>query len=64
VAESGRVVAITRHEKPVAHVISSDRLEALFETMALLANRDFMRVWKREQTGKTRYRLLTALNKA
>jgi prevent-host-death family protein len=64
VAESGRVATITRHEKPVAHVISSDRLEALFETMELMADRDFMQAWKREQAGKTRYRPLTALDEA
>jgi hypothetical protein len=50
--------------KPMTHVISSDRLEALFETMELLADRKFMQTWKREQAGKTRYRSLTALNKA
>jgi hypothetical protein len=39
-------------------------LEALFETVELLADRDFMQAWKREQAGKTRYRPLTALKKA
>jgi len=42
---------VTRHEK----------LEALFETIELMADRDFMQAWKREQAGKTRYRPLTAL---
>ena len=54
-------ISITRHEKPGAPVISSGRLEALFETMELMADRDFMQAWKREQAGKTRYRPLTAL---
>jgi hypothetical protein len=55
------VATITRHEKPVAHVIFSDRLDALFETMELLADHNFMQAWKRELAGKTRYRPLTAL---
>jgi hypothetical protein len=62
-AEAGRT-AIFRHQKLVTHVISSDRLETLFETIELMADRDFMQAWKREQAGKTRYRPLTALNKA
>ena len=37
-AESGVLVTITRHERPVAHVISDERLSALLETLDLAAN--------------------------
>jgi hypothetical protein len=62
-AESGRT-AIFRHQKLVTPVISSDRLETLFETMELMSDRNFMQAWKREQASKTRYRPLTALDMA
>jgi hypothetical protein len=52
---------ITRHKKSVRSLTSFDRLDTLFETMELMADRDFMQTWKREQAGKTRYRPLTAL---
>ncbi|KAF5408877.1 MAG: hypothetical protein Udaeo2_08960 [Candidatus Udaeobacter sp.] len=37
-AESGVLVTITRHERPVAHVISDERLSALLETLDPAAN--------------------------
>ena len=37
-AESGVLVTVTRHEKPVAHLISDERLGALLETLELAEN--------------------------
>jgi len=38
VAEKGALVTITRHDRPVVHVISDERLGAMLETMELLAD--------------------------
>lgn len=37
-AERGHLATITRHQKPVAYVISPQRLSELLETMELLAD--------------------------
>ena len=54
-AEKGTLVTITRHDRPVVHVISDDRLGALLETMELLADPDFVSAWQQEQAGRGRY---------
>ena len=41
-AERGRLATITRHQKPVAYVISPERLSELLETMEILADSDAM----------------------
>jgi antitoxin (DNA-binding transcriptional repressor) of toxin-antitoxin stability system len=41
-AESGALVTVTRHEKPVVHLISDERLGALLETLELAGNPDFV----------------------
>jgi antitoxin (DNA-binding transcriptional repressor) of toxin-antitoxin stability system len=40
-AESGVLVTVTRHETPVAHLISDERLGALLETLELTGNPEF-----------------------
>jgi prevent-host-death family protein len=42
VAESGILVTITRRGRPVAHVISDERLGGMLETMEILADPGFM----------------------
>jgi antitoxin (DNA-binding transcriptional repressor) of toxin-antitoxin stability system len=54
-AESGALVTITRHDHPVVHVISDERLGALLETMELLTDPDFVAAWKLEKAGKGKY---------
>ena len=60
-AESGALVTITRHEKPVVHVISDERLSALLETLELAANPNFVAAEARLRAGKTKFRPLSAL---
>ncbi len=55
------VATITRHDVPVAYLISREKWEALLETMELLSNKDFLRQWKRLRTGKVKYYPLEAL---
>ena len=40
-AESGTLVTVTRHDRPVVHVISAARLGGLLESMELLADDKF-----------------------
>ena len=54
-AERGGLVTITRHDRPVVHVISDDRLGAILETMELLADGDFVSAWQQEKAGTGKY---------
>jgi prevent-host-death family protein len=54
-AEKGSLVTITRHDRPVVHVISDERLGALLETMELLTDPDFVAAWHLEKAGKGKY---------
>jgi prevent-host-death family protein len=60
-AESGALVTITRHERPVVHVISDDRLQALLETMELAANPKFVEAVGQLRAGKLKFRPATSL---
>lgn len=60
-AESGALVTITRHERPVVHVISAARLGGMIETMELLADPRFMAALKKERAGKGKYYPLSAI---
>ena len=54
-AEKGSLVTITRHDRPVVHVISDERLGALLETMELLTDPDFVTAWQQEKAGQGKY---------
>lgn len=54
-AESGVPVRIKRREETVAYVISRERMEALAETLEILASPDAMRAIERDRAGKGRY---------
>lgn len=54
-AEKGGIAVVTRHEKPVAYVLSAERLEALMETRELLGNSEFVRTLKADQAGKLKF---------
>ena len=60
-AESGALVTITRHDRPVVHVLSAERLSGMLETMELLADPVFMRQLKRLQTGKLKFHRASCL---
>jgi prevent-host-death family protein len=48
-AEQGGLAVVTRHEKPVAYVISAERLEGLLETVELLADPGFVAAHRAEK---------------
>lgn len=54
-AEKGELAVVTRHDKPVAYVISAERMEAMLETMELLTNPEFVRALEADRAGTTTY---------
>lgn len=50
-AEQGHLATITRHDRPVAYVIGADRLNAIAETMELLANPAAMKAIRAAKRG-------------
>jgi prevent-host-death family protein len=60
-ADSG-TVAITRHDETVAYVVSRERMDAIVETLDILANPNAMRALRDYEQGKTRFHPLEALN--
>ena len=60
-AEGGSLVTVTRNDVPVAHVISSERLGALLETMELLSDQAFGRELRKLQRGKVKFYPLSDL---
>ena len=51
-AERGSLATLTRHHKPVAHIISAERLAAIAETMEILANPEAMKAIRDGKAGK------------
>lgn len=60
----GAAVAITRHDETVAYVVSRERMEAIVETMEILANPDAMQALREYERGKTRFHPSEALSDA
>jgi PHD/YefM family antitoxin component YafN of YafNO toxin-antitoxin module len=56
-----RIVAIERHGRVSAYVIGRERMEAIAETMELLANPGFMAQVRRHRAGKLKFHPLDAL---
>lgn len=50
--ESGRLATITRHEKPVAYVISPERFNELLETMEVLSDPKAMKAIRDAEAGR------------
>lgn len=55
-------IAITRHKETVAYLISRGRMDAIMETLDLLGNPAAMKALQDYETGKTKFRPLSALN--
>lgn len=61
-AQAVGVAAITRHDQPVAYLVSRERWESMLETMELLADPGFQKQRARLAAGKVRYFPLSALD--
>ena len=57
----GRLVTIERHGAVAAYIVSRARMEAIAETMELLANEDFMRTLRKYRAGKLKMKPLNAI---
>jgi len=55
-------VAITRHDETVAYVVSRERMEAIVETMEILANPSAMHALRDYKKGKSKFIPLEALD--
>lgn len=51
-------IAITRHDETVAYVVSRDRMEAMVETMEVLADPKAMKALRDYEQGKTKFRVV------
>lgn len=60
-AENGTLVTVTRHDRPVAHIISAERLGGILESMELLADPNFTRQLKRLRAGKIKFHPASSL---
>lgn len=55
-------IAITRHDKTVAYLISRERMDAIVETLEVLGNPAALKALRQYEEGKTKFRPLSALN--
>ena len=60
-ADSG-TIAITRHDETVAYVVSRERMDAIMETVDILANPKAMRALRDYERGKTRFHPVEAID--
>jgi prevent-host-death family protein len=60
-AERGTAIGITRRDETVAYLLSRGQLEAIVETMEILANPAARRAIEDHRAGRTRFVPLAAL---
>ena len=58
-AERGQVVTVTRHDEPVACVISHARMSAIAETLEIMGNSAAMEAIATHRAGRTRFGKIT-----
>ena len=49
------LVSITRHDETVAFILSRERMDAIIETLEIMANPEALRAIREHQAGKTRF---------
>jgi PHD/YefM family antitoxin component YafN of YafNO toxin-antitoxin module len=54
-AEQGRLIAIRRRDETVAYLVSQEQLDAIIETMELLANPEARTAIEDHRAGRTRF---------
>ncbi len=60
-ADAGSI-AITRHDKTVAYLVSRERMDAILETLEVLGNPAAMKAIRDYEQGKTKFLPLSALD--
>ena len=61
-AEAGEAVRIRRRDQTVALLVSRERMEAIVETMELLANPKAMKAIGEHRAGRTKFQPLSSLD--
>ena len=56
-------IAITRRDETVAYLVSTQRMDAIAETLDLLGNADAMKAIQKYESGRTKFLPLSALDK-
>lgn len=57
-----QMITLQQGERAVAFLVPRERMEALLETMEILANPVAMRAIRRDRSGKSKYLPLSALD--
>lgn len=60
--EAKETIVVRKREETVAFIVPRERMEALLETMEILANPAAMRAIRRDQSGKGKYLPLSVLD--
>ena len=63
-AESGETIGIRRRDETVAFLVSRERMEAIVETLEILANPEAMKTIARHRAGSLGFSGLGALDEA
>jgi len=61
-AQGGDLVAITRRDETVAYLVSREHLDAIVETLEIVANPAARKAIDEHRAGRTRFVPLTALD--
>ena len=59
---SKQTISVRNRDQTVAFIVPRERMEALLETMEILANPAAMRAIRRDQSGKGKYLPLSVLD--
>ena len=59
---TNQTMTLQQDNETVAYLVPRERMEALLETMEVLANPEAMRAIRRDQSGQTKYLPLTVLD--
>jgi prevent-host-death family protein len=55
-------ISITRHDETVAFILSRERMDAIVETLEIMANPDAMKAIREHKAGKTKFVPLAVLD--
>jgi len=55
-------ISITRHDETVAFIVSRERMDAIVETLEIMANPDAMKAIRQHRAGKTKLHSLSVLD--
>ena len=56
-----QLITITRRDKPVAFIVSAERMMAIAETLEIMADPEAMKAIRKDRAGKGTYRPLSTL---